>query len=427
MNTTTAAEQTALTLPQRAAVALGTAEHETQLRALVKSSADIVAVVNPAGREQAHRIGMTLKNARIAIEKVSKSAREDAVAFGKAVIAEEKRLIEIVSGEEARVFGLRDDFDAKVEAERQARIAAEVARTAAIADAIKGIRERETDAVRFCKTAAETQREIDALEVLDLKPAVYQERVADAARVKSEMLAAMRLLLDSRIAAERAAAEDEEARAVEAQRLADERAELGRLRAEADERDRLAKIEADRIAAEQAAEARRLTELAEAQKEEARRQQSEAEAELQALAARQAEQVRAEQAEVARVAVETKRQLDAMAAQIAADRQALEAERRAAEKAKQDAEDEAERIANEQRDREVQAQLEVEVQAQPIKIDPVEALIDRVNAGEISMDDVELTFDEIADMGAECGLDLMQWVERLERFIVEARESKVMA
>lgn len=50
---------TELTLPQRAAVALGTAGHEVKLIALAKESTDITAVIDPAGRDQAHRIGMT--------------------------------------------------------------------------------------------------------------------------------------------------------------------------------------------------------------------------------------------------------------------------------------------------------------------------------------------------------------------------------
>ena len=90
----------ALALPERAAVALSTAAHEIKLRELVKSSADIVAVIDAPGREQAHRIGMNLKGARVAIEKVGKTAREDATAFSKAIIAEEKRLIAISEPED---------------------------------------------------------------------------------------------------------------------------------------------------------------------------------------------------------------------------------------------------------------------------------------------------------------------------------------
>ena len=72
--------KTELTLPQRAAVALGSSEHEIKLHELVKSSSDIIEVKNVDGRDQAHRVGMNLKNARTAITKTGKAAREDAQA-----------------------------------------------------------------------------------------------------------------------------------------------------------------------------------------------------------------------------------------------------------------------------------------------------------------------------------------------------------
>lgn len=344
MNTITKTEQNALTLPERAAVALGSSKTETDLRELVKQSADIVAVNNAAGRDQAHRIAMNLKAARVAIEKTGKAAREDAVAFGKAVIAEEKRLVGIVEGEETRVFGLRDSWDAKIEAGRQAKIDAEIARTAAIADAIEGIRERETDVVRKCKTAAETQREISGLEAYVITQAVFQERFDDAVRAKDETLAAMRQVLASRVEDERLATEARAATEAEAKRLAAEREELSRLRAEVAERERLAKVESDRIAAEQAIEAARLRADAAAHAAENDRQRKEAEAALRAQADAQAAEARKEQAERDRVAAEVKAQLEQQVAQVAADRRALEEERAAEAKARQDAiEAEAER------------------------------------------------------------------------------------
>ena len=116
---------TEMTIPERAAVALNSIKVTNELRELVASSADIVFVIDSAGREQAHRIGMNLKNARIAIEKAGKAARDDATKFSKGVIAEEARLVAIIEPEESRVFDLRDKWDAQIEAEKQAKIAAE--------------------------------------------------------------------------------------------------------------------------------------------------------------------------------------------------------------------------------------------------------------------------------------------------------------
>ena len=326
MNTTTQAERNALTLPERAAVALGSSKTEADLRELVKKSVDIVAVSNMAGRDQAHRIGMDLKTARVLIEKTGKAAREDATAFSKAVIAEEKRLVEIITPEEDRVFALRDEWDTKVENERQAKIAAEVERTRLIASAIEGIRERETDVIRICKTAEQTQAEIDALEKLQVTEATFQERFAEAVALKATVLESMRTILSGRVAAEAAEVKRLADAAAEAARIVAERAELEALRAAAAEQARLAKIESDRIAAEQAAEARRLAEQAAAQLAEARRQQEEA-----------AAAARAEQAERDRVAAQVKEQLEQQAAKLAADRRALEEERAADARAKAEA------------------------------------------------------------------------------------------
>jgi hypothetical protein len=311
MNANTKQETTALTLPQRAAVALGAAEHEVKLRELVRSSVDIVAVIDPAGREQAHRIGMTLKNARVSIEKSSKTAREDAVAFGKAVIAEEKRLIEIVTGEETRVFGLRDTYDEKVEAERQAAIAAEMARTEAIGKLIDNLRmlpayHAQSNAVALAEAITEYDGWVPNAED-------YAEFVDKAAETIAVSLASLRDMLTARQQQEQAAAEAEAARIAEAARLVAERAELEALRAAAAERDRVAKIESDRISAEQAAEAKRLAELA----------------------AAQADRARTEQVERDRVAAEAQAKLDEQAAALAVERAAFEAEQRAVQKARE--------------------------------------------------------------------------------------------
>ncbi len=387
MNANTKAEANALSLPQRAAVALGAAEHEIKLRDLVKSSVDIVAVIDPAGREQAHRIGMTLKHARVAIEKASKGAREDAVAFGKAVIAEEKRLIEIVTGEETRVFTLRDEYDEKVEAERQAVIAAEVARVAKIADALEGIRERETDALRKCKTAEETQIEITALEAMEITEAVFQERAGEAADLKACVLVAMRAIHADRVQAEAAEAERIAAAKAEAARMEAERQELIALRAAADEATRAAKAEADRVAAEHAAESRRLAALAAAQEEQMRVERE-----------RAAEAQRAANAELQ--AAQAK-----LAAEVAAHELKLRIESDFDEALVIDAEFDATREAERARLQEAAAQHLAEVRG-PLSLEEL--------AADAGTDDLEPTDLELLDVLVETfGLTLGQIIDRL--------------
>lgn len=308
MNTATQAERNALTLPERAAVALGASKTEAQLQELVKKSADIVEVSNMAGRDQAHRIGMDLKTARVLIEKTGKAAREDATAFSKAVIAEEKRLVEIITPEEDRVFALRDGWDTKVATERQAAIDAEVARVAKIASCIEAIREDETDAIRIDKTAEQTRATLEYSERRPITVEIFQERLLEAQQIHTVVLTSIRTVLAGRVAAEAAEAQRQVEAAAEAARIIAERAELEQLRA-------AAKVEAERVAAEQAAAAKRLA----------------------AIAAEDAARARAEQAERDRVSAQVKAQLEQQAAQLAADRKALEDERAADAKAKADA------------------------------------------------------------------------------------------
>ena len=133
-------ESKELTLPQRAAVALNAAEHERKLVELAAGAKAIVAITNAAGYQECHATRMALKRTRVEIERTGKAAREDAQAFSKAVIAEEKRLVGIIAGEEERLCDLQDAWDAKLEAEREAKRKAEQ-------DRVDGIRAK-IDAMR---------------------------------------------------------------------------------------------------------------------------------------------------------------------------------------------------------------------------------------------------------------------------------------
>lgn len=317
MNATAQEQQTALTLPERAAVALGETANAAKLRELVAKYADILSVTNADGREQAHRAGMVLLKTRTGIRATGKAARDDATKFSKAVIAMEDELIGIIEPEETRLIAMRDEWDAKIEAEKQAKIRAERERVERIADCIAAIREDETDAIRIDKTAEQTRATLAHAEARTITEEVFQERFAEAVEIHAAVLVSIRAVLVERVAQEQAAAEAEQARQAEIARIAAERAELQAQREAAAERDRIARIEADRIAAEQAAERKRLADAAEALEAAARKQQAEAEAKLAA-----------EQAERDRVAAETKRQLEEQQRQIAAAQKALADEQR---------------------------------------------------------------------------------------------------
>ena len=308
---------TALTLPQRAAVALGAVDYEEKIKEQVAASTDITAVIDPAGREQAHRIGMNLLKLRTGIKAVGEAARKDATDFSKAVIAKEKDLIALITPEENRVFELRDAYDTKVEAEKQAAIAKERERITAIQADIAAIHDAPLELVG--KSAADIQAAAATVAAIVVDKERFAEFEKDAAKVVAEVSAKLASLHAAAVANEE-----------EAARIAAERAELTQLREAAAEARRIAQVEAERISAERQAEDDRRAALVAEQEAEALRQREAHAAELKKQADAQAEQNRLEQAEIARqrqelLDMQTAAAEAARLAQVDADRLANEA------------------------------------------------------------------------------------------------------
>lgn len=235
---------TTLSPADRALIVLNSTKTEVALRELVDEAAKITAVADSTGREQAHRLGMRLKNARTTIEKTGKAAREDAQAFSKAVIDEEKRLKAITEAEEKRVLGLRDEYDAKVAAEKAAKEAAEKARKDEIMAKIDGIRRLPADLAG--ESAKAIGDEYDALAAFTPIEEVFQEFTEEAKQALTDALNAIGALhsrvlekeqLEAQAEAERirleeAARAEREALARERAAIEAEKAELARMRAE---------------------------------------------------------------------------------------------------------------------------------------------------------------------------------------------------
>ncbi|ULR75100.1 hypothetical protein JC1_28 [Burkholderia phage JC1] len=223
---------TALTLlppAQRALVVLKSTETEKQLRELVARTAPISTPVDAAGREEVHRAAMEHKNARVAIEKAGKAAREDATAFSKAVITEEKRLVAITAGEEARLFELRDSYDAKVRREKEESERKERERVAAIHEKIDAIKNLPIDsAADDAETLAATRDDLRAFEITFEDFAEFRE---DARAVREQSLAALERMHTLAVAREQAEAAAREAEA----KLAAQREELERQQREFEE------------------------------------------------------------------------------------------------------------------------------------------------------------------------------------------------
>lgn len=285
MTTTT----TELTVVERAAVALGTSERETELRALVAKSNDIVEIKNAAGRDQCHAAAMLLRTARTSIRKVGKDARDDATKFSKAVIAEEDRLVALIEPEETRLLGMRDAWDEAREAEKRAKLEAEQRRVAAIREHIDDIRAIAVRAAGL--TAARIQGEIGDLEALGITLDRFAELTGEAEAVRGVTLDKLRELHAAAVAQEA-----ETARlAAEREAIERERAELAAQR----EREEAERAERERVEAVARAEQERKDRERREAEEAQRRAQQEREdaarrAEIEAEQARLAEQ-RAEQ------------------------------------------------------------------------------------------------------------------------------------
>ena len=341
------------TLPpaERAAVALDFDALKAEVSKQALQHADITAIENKAGRDQVHAAAMTLKGKRVEIQKRAKEVREDAVQFQKAVIAKGEELAAIIETEEKRLIALRDDWDAEREAEKQAAIAKEAMRRKHIEEMIDAI--RNTVFVSPRESSASIEAIIAATDALDVSEATYEEFAPAAARAKAEALESLRETLDLAKFNEADQARIKAEQEAEAARLAAGREELARLRAEADERQR--------IADEQAAEAHRIEEakLAEERAAIARqREQQEAENLARQMELdRQAAEIRAQQ-EAARKAQEAA--AEAERARIAAAE--AEAARQAEAKARAERE-EAERIAEAKR-AEAAAELERQMKEQ---------------------------------------------------------------
>jgi DNA segregation ATPase FtsK/SpoIIIE-like protein len=240
-----AAPVVALTPPQRAAVALNTAEYEIKLRELLTNSVAILAVTNKAGRDECHTAYMVLKNTRCAITNLSEGATEDAKAFTKAVKAEAVRLIAITTAEEDRLEGLRDGWDEAEKARKAALIAAEKERVERIQHDIQSI--RDLVAMAAGKPSSAIAEAIEVLTAIQMTGGRFEEFAPAAIQAVAETGDKLGEMHEAALASEAAALAAEEARKAEAKRAADEAAAVAKQ-----------KEENERVANEHAATAKRL-------------------------------------------------------------------------------------------------------------------------------------------------------------------------
>ena len=352
------------TLPpvERAIAALSFETVRAEVSKLATQYADITAISNKAGRDQAHAAAMTLKNRRVEIQRRAKEVREDAVAFQKAVIAKGDELAALIEPEEQRLLKLRDAWDAEQERIKREAAEAEQRRKQGHEAKIADIRSVVVDSSG--KSALCLQHIISGLEMEDVSEASFEEYAPVASRAKAETLDKLRAMKAEAEAREAEQARIKAEQEAEAKRLAAEREELARLRAEAEARR---KEEEAKAAEARAAEAARLA----AERAEIAKQREEQEA-----------KARAERAELERQAAELRAQQEAVRKQqeaAAAEAKRLEderiaAERRAAEEKERAAREEAARVEAKRQAKEREAQR-IARESNPPNADDVVALV----------------------------------------------------
>lgn len=401
---------TDLTLPERAALALESSATEVRLRELVASTADLVEVQNKAARDQIHSAAMTYRDHRVTIEKTGKASRDDATKFSKAVIAEESRLIEIITPEEKRLLALRDAWDAKVEAEKQAKIAAERARVEAIQARIKQFSDLVLQSAG--KGSAAIEGLIERLQEIAITDVDFEEFIPQATEAKATSLSALEVAYEAAHASEQA---------IEAARI--KREEEDRQRAtEAAENARI-KAENDRVAAEQEAERQRLAKIAADQAAELARAQKEADDKIKAQAAAESARIQAEADARAAEHAKAMAELNRQRAEFEAQQAAKAAEEQAkADQARADADYEEALLMDAEHDQS-QRDLAAAVNAPAVaaalineSLDSITDLADLIDADDCPPAD-EPTDDEIVELFMrEFGGTREDAIERLARF-----------
>jgi hypothetical protein len=235
-------EQVSQALAGFDAVSAGIAELRTRYAGVVYD------VTTPDGMADAKAARQAVREPRYEVERICKAAKAPIIALGKKLDADAARITAEIEKIEAPIDRQIKAEEARKEAERQAKIAAEERRVRDIQTRVAELRGNQM--LTPASGSALIAQHITDLETIAVDESFeeFREQAADA---KAGGLARLRELHGAALAHE-----------AEQVRLAAERAELARLRAEQEARDR---AERERIAAERreqeaaaAAEAERL-------------------------------------------------------------------------------------------------------------------------------------------------------------------------
>lgn len=354
---------------------------------------------------------------RIASQKSRVERKAPMLTIGKLLDSEYKALAADAAPHEEKWDKIIKTEEARKEAEKAAKIAAERARVEAIQREIQGIRDAALDAAG--KSAEVISSAIQIMERVAVTEAEFSEFAGEAQVAVDATITKLREMHAAALAAEQAARDAEAARLAEIERQRIAAAEVERQR-----------VENARIAEELRAETRRLADITAKQKAEQVERERVA-AEVQAAAQRAIdERAKAAADELARqqaeLAAERQSLADQKAAADARDRQAV-IECLMPEAAAMNAQFDSERL---ERDHTEALEIDAHLSDLAAPRDHAEAVIAVTSLYDAAPvepayaiyggnDDDELTDEEIIDFGKECGLDLPVLVERLGRFVAE--------
>jgi DNA repair exonuclease SbcCD ATPase subunit len=198
-------------------------------------------VTTKDGMTKAKELRATFVTIRTTADKAKIAAKRPIDESGKLILAHFNKLAEAAKAEEAKHDQAIRDEEARIEAEKQRKLAEERARIEAIEGRIAHIRSLASQLMQ--SDSATLAAKIEELATKRLEPSMYDEHLEDAVNALNTAVDDLRALHQAALARE-----------AEARRVAAEREELARLRAEQERRDaeeRQRQAEAEAAAAEQ--------------------------------------------------------------------------------------------------------------------------------------------------------------------------------
>lgn len=186
---------------KRAIVALGLQHREKELATLAAATAHIVTITNDDGYKQVDSARKALKRERLATQKAGDEKIEDGKRVIKLADAELTRLVGIAKTEEDRLQTLQDSRDTEIEEQRQAAVAAEVARQANLQKRVAEL--HGCQMLLATSGSALIAEHIDDLEAIPVDES-FEECREQAESAKAEGLTRLRALHASAVAHEAA-------------------------------------------------------------------------------------------------------------------------------------------------------------------------------------------------------------------------------